>query len=273
MARAYDLGPGEVMALLEADRVNPGEALKLTLKALVLQRALRIEERTRKALIGTSRSSVLVPGGADPAGGTAGDRVFRALGPDPAGIPVDQAVARLRKAYGQAFAAFRDEVLLPRLVALGLMEARTEKVMFVFSRRRHHLTPAGQAEKARLDGLMSRAREVPSYLASNPAQAVAVLATLGASVLLVEELKPYFAQIGEAMRGLGAEALDLGAAGLDGAPSSLAGADLGGLDLQSLDLGSLDLGALDSLDADLGGFDASLDSSSGGDSGGDGGRD
>ena len=60
-------------------------------------------------------------------------------------------------------------------------------------------TPAGEVEQRRLQGLMQQAREIPGYLDRDPVQAVAIMAALGTSVFLVEELRPHLSQLSTLM--------------------------------------------------------------------------
>ena len=70
----------------------------------------------------------------------------------------------------------------------------------MFSRTRYHRTRSGDALKPQIDTLFTRAREIPSYLDEDPAQAAAVAATLGGLIFLMPELRPHFTDIAHAMR-------------------------------------------------------------------------
>ena len=100
----------------------------------------------------------------------------------------------------------------------------------------------------------------------------------------MNELRPYYRQISEAMRpqGTGADYSD-SSGGDASLPSwnsnpdtAYSGDTMQGLDaasLGSLDLGAFDAGAFDALDAGMASFDAGFDASVGDGGGGDGGGD
>ena len=121
------------------------------------------------------------------------------------------------------------------------------------------LTAAGEAEKARLKGLMQEVRAVPSLVDSDPAKAASLIAMLGGAFLLVEELKPHYPALEKALR------QSDGSSGGDFYyfPNSDVGGSSPGdtcFDFGHLDFSCFDSGAFDSFDA---GF-----SDAGGDGGG-----
>lgn len=253
MTNADAMGPGEVMALLEPNAVKARDALKLTLMSLLAQGVLRFEEVVRKGLLGTKRRKVLVQAKRPDRLDVPAAAALAAIGPLDDGKPMDEVVKRLRKAFGKDLSGFRTRQLLPALVRRGLIEPRSERFLLLFKRTRYHLTSAGERERARIEGLMDEARRIPSYLASDPAQALAIVAGLGAAVLLIPELRAHLDQLGAAM-----------GTGLD----------------TDADFGDFDFSDLDSLDESLSEMDSSFDSAAdsgggdgGSDSGGGGGND
>jgi hypothetical protein len=164
----------------------------------------------------------------------------------------------------------------------GLIEERS--VLFL---RHYKRTPAGDAEESRIAADIARARTIPELLRSNPAEAAAIVLAVGGTILLVNELRPFYRQISDVMRppaapdgssdsGGGDASLpfwnsrDTGPADSSDAVQGLDAAGLGGLDLSAFDAG-----AFDALDAGMAsfdaGFDASVDSGGGDGGGGDGG--
>lgn len=162
----------------------------------------------------------------------------------------------------------------------------------LFGIRRPVLTPAGTAERMRLEALLDRGRMVPRWLDSDPRQAALAAAALGPLVLLVDELKPHLKRLaaamprqdgggdggasyvsdgGDADRGRhhgGDPGTDGPAAGSFDHGSFDQGAfDLGGFDFGALDAAGFDTGSFGALDSAMSSFDASTDGG-GGDSGG-----
>jgi len=253
MADGDALGPGEVLTLLEPGTAKGRDGLKLTLMALLMRGALRFMETEKKGLMGTKRRKVLVEAKRPERLDAPAAAVLAAIGPLGEGRTMDEAVKRLRKAFGKDLSGFREKQLLLSLVRRGLIEPRPESFLLLFTRTRYHPTPAGERERARLAGLMEEARRIPSFITSDPAQALAIVAGLGAAVLLVEELRPHLQQLGQALGPqLGAE---------------------GDLDF--------DFSEVEGIDEDLSAMDASFDAAAdsggsdggGGDGGGGGGGD
>lgn len=247
---ASALGPGEVLALLKPDTVRARDALKLTLMSLLAQGVLRFEERAVKGLLGTKPQKVLLQAKGYERSGGLEVLALAALSPLADGISMATAVKRLRKAFGSDLARFRNEHLLPALARKGLLEARSERYLLIFKRTRHKLTPAGESERDRLTELMEQARRMPGSIASDPAQALAIFAGLGAAVLLIHELWPHLQQLEKV---IGPEMA-----------ASHGFADFNFSDMDNLDESLSDLDA---------GFDAAADSGGaggGGDSGGGG---
>lgn len=265
MVGQQTLSPGEVAVLLDPNGAKARDALKITVLSLVAQGALRIEQRISKGMFNREKRQTvlnLAPSAPAPSSGPAG-AVLEALAPiAPDGEPMPGVVSRLQKRFGQDLSRFVTECVRPALVARGLLEARREKTLWIIPVTRYRPTPAGEAEQSRLQGLMRQAREIPDLLGRNPAQAAALFAALGASVLLIEELRPYLPQLAELMKSL---SLEGALADMDFDFSSSGDAT------GAFDMGGLDVSALDSLDQSLADFDASFDAgdSGGGDTGGD----
>ena len=176
------------------------------------------------------------------------------------------------------------------------MAVETRKVIGVFPSKRKGWTKAGREAVDELERWLRLGKErLGEWVADDPAKAFAYTAGAGAAILLMDDLYPEFALLGQqlaerrAAAGGGGEVapqapevdpsgIDTGALG-----TGLGGTDPGGLDPGALGLGGTDPGALDlgALELDLGGFDGleaafsaidtGVDAGGGGDGGGGGG--
>ena len=175
-----------------------------------------------------------------------------------------------------------------RCLSRGLIE---ESRILLF--RTYKRTPAGDAEESRIASDIARARTIPELIHSNPAEAAAIILAVGGTILLVNELRPYYRQISDVMRaqtastdgfrGFGRRRVtDLEFIG-HAIPRSretrqlLDAAGLGAsiparFDHATFDLSAFDAGAFDALDTGMAsfdsGFDASVSDAGGGDGGG-----
>jgi hypothetical protein len=285
---ATSLSPAESLIILNPNRTSGREAIKVTLLWLMAQGLVVVEEITQKRWIGSGKLVYVRPGrkGASlpPHAASLMEQVRSAQAD--AGQMKDL-VARAQKAYGANLSKFKNGLIMPGLVSRGLVNV--DRFLLVF--RRWQLTHEGLAEQSRIKGDIDRARTIPALLHSDPAEAAAIALAVGSNILLVEELRPHYRQLSEAMRsysgndgadgsyvasgeacdhsGRGdmhppAPAVDPGGLGMD--PGNL-----GSLDVGNLDLGGFDASAFDALDAGMASFDSGFDSAAGGDSGGDGG--
>jgi hypothetical protein len=270
MTDAQALSPGEVVVLLDLNAARAREALKVTVLSLLVKGVFRIQEKLQTGLLKrVKRSTVLALSPSAPTAlpGPEG-AVFQALAPvGPDGEAMPAAVALLQKQFGKDLSRFVSDHVRPALIARGLLEAYRDKFLWIFPVTRYRPTPTGEVEQRRLQGLMQQAREIPSYLDRDPAQAVAIMAALGSSVLLVEELRPHLSQLGTLM----SAPLDAPLFGTDDASWS----DISD-NLSAVDFSDLDFSSFDALDQALADFDASFDtgsdsSDSSSDSGGSGG--
>ena len=264
------LSPAEALVLLDPRKGQSRAALKLTLTGLLMQGVLRLEESEEKGLFGRTkkvtrlRVSPDAPAVPPPAASVV--EVVRAA--EAKGGKLDELALQARKAYGTDLSGFQKSHVVPALVARGLVEERRERMLGLIPVRRLYHTAAGEAEKSRLETLIAEARNIPDYLSRDLGRAAAVAAALGGALLLVDELRPFYGRISEALRGAD--------------PNAFGDYDFWSRDVPSLSSGSFDLAsfdpaALDGLDTSLAAldtsFDASFDSGSsdgGGDSGGGG---
>jgi hypothetical protein len=132
-------------------------------------------------------------------------------------------------------------VILPQLIARGLLGKK--KILFL---THISLTPEGKKQQAKIKSDLARANLIPNLLKTDPAQAAAIAAAIGATILLADKLPPHFKLLADAMK-IQFPRDDFTA--IDG------GASGGGFDFGSFDLGSFDAGAFDA-----GGFDAGMSS-------------
>jgi len=114
-------------------------------------------------------------------------------------------VKRARQAYGSSLNGFNRDFIIPLLRSRGLIEER--RILFL---RHYKRTLAGDAEESCIAADIARARGIPELLRSNPAEVAALVVAVGGTILLVNELRPYFRQISEVMRppGTGVDYLD-----------------------------------------------------------------
>ena len=266
MVGAEPLSPAAVMVLLDPNASTGREALKVTLLQLLMQGRLRLEEEVRKGFLGwTSKVACLRPQpGPPPSSPEAASLAALAGSVQAGGGEVKALVEAARKQYGSDLEGFRRDQVLPGLVRRGLVEARRERWLGLFPVTRYRHTPAGAAEKARIESLMAQARTIPGLLAAHPAQALGIAAALGSVILLLPELRPLYQELSrlvqDPLAASGYGDLDLSGLGW------LGSAGVVDADLQASD-------AFDALDASLDAFDSAFDSASdsGGDGGGDGG--
>jgi len=271
---AVDLTPGEALLLLEPNKRQGSEAIKVSLMWLLAKKCLTASLEDKPGFLGRflSRTSRLHPS----------DRL-------PADLPsemdnlmqlvrrtgyMDDFVKAARIQYGNDLTGFQIHYLIPSLLKRRLIEPRTEPFLIVFSRTRYYRTRSGEALRQQIDTLFARAREIPGYLDRSPAQAAALAATLGGLIFLMPELRPHFTDIAHAMRRpIGADASMYTGDTCSG--SSPRPNEPLVKDTMALDFTGFDAGAFDAFDAGMTALDASFDAaaSSGGaaDGGSDGG--
>jgi hypothetical protein len=111
------------------------------------------------------------------------------------------------------------ELICPALAARGWLEATEEKNHRMVGGRYMHYghTPAGLAEKRRIDALLDRARQLPTLIDTNPAEAKSVALATGSLLLLLPELKVIYGKLAALDAGLAPEIGSLDARVLDAA--------------------------------------------------------
>jgi hypothetical protein len=277
MRAGEGLSATEAYVLLQLPAWDARKALKLGFMGLLAQGVLRIETEDRPGLIRTRHIQHLRVAADRPASlpPVAASLVSMVRSAEPGGL-IKDVVRQCQRTYQRTLAGFIRDYVGPALMARGLAEPSRRRVLGIFSFASFARTPAGEIERIRLEGLMQEARSIPDFLDRDPAQAVAMIAALGAAILLVEELRPHYQALSQAMRPPDGGASD-GGTYADGNWNSGDGLndggfgaslDFGGFDFGSIDLGAFDAGAFDSFDA---GFSDAGGDGGGGDGGGDGG--
>jgi hypothetical protein len=197
MARSSELSPGEAVVLLALRRSKPRDALKVTLLSLIARGYLLIEQVPRRWRI---------------FGKTAHFRVVRN---DPPAAPHEAAVFEAirhaeARGYGKVWRALSDAQnrfgtdyrhlkyrhIMPELVGRGLVIERVERVLGLFRRTLHALTPGGEVVRAEIERKIEQARRIPELLKTDPKDAAAIALAAGGMIFLVPELKSHYAELG-----------------------------------------------------------------------------
>ncbi len=264
MQDTVPLSPAEALFLLKPNRTSGLRTIRVTLLSLLVKGVLRIEEQEKPGLFRARKVPhvrvvpVVTP--AAPSHVAALIEVVRAAQAD--GGTIADVVKRATKEFGAACAQFNTRFIVPALIERGLIFER--RIAFI---RTYHATPAGDAERWRIEDDIDKARQLPRLLKTNPAEAATLALALGGTLLLVDDLSKHYKQLADAMRP---------APSGDGHSGSF---DAGGFpptfDFGSFDFGSFDASAFDALDSSIASFDSGFsDGGGGGDSsGGDGGSD
>jgi len=259
MAEAVDLSAAEAFVLLSLPRFSARAALKYGLMGLLAQGVLRSEEKTRPGLVRTRRSLHLraasdVPADLPPVAASLVGVVNAAAPRD--GV-IGEVLKQAMRVYRRTLVGFVLEWVGPALVARGLAEMRHRRLLGLIPHDSFHPTLAGEAEKTRVRDALHEARAIPQYLDRDPAQAAALAAAAGGAILLVDELRPHYAQLAKAFQ----------EPDMSPTPFPIM-ADTGNgaaFHFGCIDFGTVDFGCFQSFDS---GFDAASDGGGGGDSGG-----
>jgi hypothetical protein len=272
---AYDpLTAPEALVLMSLPRFSAQKALKVGMLELLARGVLSIEMRERHGFFRTKRDVHihLVSGAPMPPSRIATTLLRMVRFAEPSEGVITDIVAQSIREYGRGFSRFVTQYVVPCLAARGLAESRRKRILLV-PVTRFYRTPAGEAEAARLEAAMREARAIPDWLDRDPAQAVALAAAAGSAILMMDELRPHFQQLGKAMRPPGADGGDGGGGDTgtgDTSASDLSVLSWGVSGSDAFDFGGWVFDAFDSIDGAFDAFDAGFDSASGGD-GGDGG--
>jgi hypothetical protein len=261
------LSPAEAVVLLSPNLVKGKAAVKATLLLLLATGVLRIEQTEAAGIFRNKKIAHLriaaEPKNSPPEIAAVLD-VVRAAQAE--GGKITDVVRNAEKTFGPACMQFSLKFIIPALIARGLLLKK--KFLFTHFFR---LTPAGDTAQARIKSDLFKADDVARLLKSDPAQAAALAATLGTTVLLSDKLTRQFKPLADAMRVNGGG----GDVAVFSDSSSHHASHHSSFDFSSFDLGSFDLGNFDLGSFDLGSFDFgdAMDSFHSGfsDGGGDGG--
>lgn len=261
-----DLTPGEALVLLDPNKSQGKEAVKVSLMWLLAKKHLTASLEDRPGFWGQflSKKTYLRTDGNVPADLPADLRAVRGLAMRAGAM--DEFITAARAEYGTELNGFVQQIIIPSLMRRGLLEARTDTVLFVFPRTRYFRTPTGEASQQNIEKLMMQAREIPDFLDRSPAQAAAVVASLGALVLIMPELRSHFSGIADAMRRrhtTDSSYVSDSSGGLSSSSSSPATED------KPFEFEAFDAAGFETFDASMSALDSGFDAaSSGGDGGG-----
>ncbi|MDX2006330.1 MAG: hypothetical protein SFU83_13720 [Meiothermus sp.] len=197
-----NLSAAEIMVLLDPAAL-PRETLKAAFKEIVALGLLRLEKVPATGRFSAPTTRLHLGSGT-----TNHPLLLELLGHLRSamrhGPELHTVLARLQREYGAAYERFKGRHVLPALVAAGLLEPQTRKVLLVFSSTAHRHTALGLRLKGQLEAEMAQARQLTTQLSrqipDNPVQVSTLIASLGAAVILVPELWPHFGQFNELIR-------------------------------------------------------------------------
>ncbi len=264
----------EALILRNPNQPQGREALKLALTELLARRILTMRHEEKKGFLGSVQSIDLLQRTPEASQQLpTGSPLQAVLGLlSGAGMEMNQVVEQAQKTFGSDFSGFQQNHILPALVKRGLLETCTEKVLWVIPVTRYCHTPTGELTRQRLETQITQAHSLPDLLDNDPAQAAALVFSLGSAALLVGEIRAHSARLSQALRDH--------SSGADGMPLFYYSASDGSGQPDKPDPTNFDGGLfdsnfdLDAFDNNMDTFDNSFDSSAdagGGDSGGDGG--
>lgn len=269
MSNAAALTPAEKVVLLSPNTAKAMAAIKATLLLMLTKGVLRIEQTEQPGFFRNKTVAHLrvaaEPKDAPPEIAALLD-VVRAAQAE--GGTIKAVVQQAGKVFGPNCGQFTFTFVMPALIARGLLVEK--KILFT---RLWRLTPAGDLEQSRLKSELFQVNDMFKLVKTDPAQAAALAASLGTTILISDKLPKHFKPLADAMRERGDGGGD---AGLfvtgDGVGHGDFHHDLAG----AIDFSSFDLGSFDFSSFDIGGFDAAVSSfdagfSDGGGHGGDGG--
>ena len=246
------LSPAEANFLLKPNATGGMPSIKLTLMFMLSKGVLRIEQTESPGLFRTKSTPHLriaaEPPDAPPpiAALLAVVRTAQA-----AGGTIKAVIAEANKAFGTGCGLFNANFVVPPLIARGYLTEK--KILFL---RAYHVTEAGEIERAQIRSALFKANDLPRLVASDPAQAAAVAASLGALILLSDKATKQFKPLADAVRAQGGQDY-----------SAFTGNDGGGFDFGSFDLGSCEAGVVSAFDAGMSAIDAGFSDAGGGDGG------
>jgi hypothetical protein len=247
----WKLSAPESYVLLHGPNASGAEVFKAAVTELASRGALKITRVEQSGALGFGRGiSVLAQG----TGGSRLDgppaRILELHGSLPlrsypdgtVGAPVEALAQAVLQRYGSLDGYVSHEVM-PALIERGLYSREEYRKFFVVPASRYVLTPAGQAARAELEGLVALgSQQFGGWTRQDPGRALAFMGMAGAAMMLMPML---FGDI----EALNAEGLDI--------PGDL-------------DFAAVDPAALGGLDSAVAGLDVTPEIGSGGLAGGEG---
>jgi len=194
------LSPAESLLLFN-NGYSSRQALKVTFLELIAREIVRIETRQEQRVFrkeAVQYLRVLVPHVPDaPAHVASLLDMLKAAQPG-GGVALDAVTKLLRNRYGNKVNLFKDDLLLPALVARGLMAEQRFGLFWLG--KRLQLTRAGEAEHKRIAAAVGKARQIVELLKTAPARAAVVALEVGQAILLLDRLSFELRDLGEAIR-------------------------------------------------------------------------
>ena len=195
------LTPAEAYVLLDPDGLDSVEAFKITFLLLVAMEALKVTTVERRVLFMSRGTKPVVSVVRDPPAiflaAEIVDVVRTARGSEHGHDFLSLAHSAHKRGLLVGPMALVPGLICPALAAREWLEPM-EQNKGSFGRRppplyRH--TPAGLAEKQRIQSLLDRARQLPALIDTNPAAAKAIVLATGSLLLLVPELKAIYGKL------------------------------------------------------------------------------
>jgi hypothetical protein len=194
------LSPAESLLLFN-NGYSSRQALKVTFLELIAREILRIETRQEQRVFkkeAVQYLRLLVPHVPDAPAHVASLLDMLKAPQSIGGIALDAVTKLLLNRYGNKVDLFKDDLLLPALVARGLMAEQRFGLFWLG--KRLQLTPAGDAEHKRIAAAVGKARQIVELLKTAPARAAAVALEVGQAILLLDRLSFELRDLGEAIR-------------------------------------------------------------------------
>ncbi|GIW34981.1 GPP34 family phosphoprotein [Meiothermus sp.] len=194
-----NLSATELLVLLNPS-VEAKEALKVGLKELLALGLVRLEKRLRRGWLGKEvpHPFLHISSGERPNNrvldGLLGDlRSASRHSPE-----LGHVLKELQKEHGQNYERFKQRIILPGLLAQGLLEPQTKKVLGLFRATHYGLTASGLEYKKRLEHHMALARRTRLFK-DDPTHVAVLMVSLGPA-LLMPELELHLRQLNHRVR-------------------------------------------------------------------------
>ena len=194
------LSPAESLLLFN-NGYSSRQALKVTFLELIAREIVRIETRQEQRVFrkeAVQYLRVLVPHVPDAPAHVASLLDMLKAAQSVGGIGLDAVTKLLLNRYGDKVNLFKDDLLLPALVARGLMAEQRFGLFWLG--KRLQLTRAGDAEHNRIAAAVGKARQIVELLKTAPARAAAAALEVGQAILQLDRLSFELRDLGEAIR-------------------------------------------------------------------------